>query len=85
MTAIKNATTKPKAFVSVSGVSLYEPGPTVYTENDRGKDYDFMSRLCLKWEEAAEFGEESETKLVGLPETFPSAVLQCNYYQSYSR
>lgn len=65
--AIEKATTKPKVFVSVSGVSLYEPGPTVYTENDNGKDYDFMSRLCLKWEEASNLKAESDTKLVGLP------------------
>ncbi|KAG4074256.1 hypothetical protein HA402_008665 [Bradysia odoriphaga] len=62
--AIEKATTKPKVFVSVSGVSLYEPGPTVYTEKDNGKDYDFMSRLCLKWEEAANLNAESDTKLV---------------------
>lgn len=62
--ATKKSTTKPKAFVSVSGVSLYEPGSTVYRENDNGKDYDFMSRLCLKWEEAADFKDECDTKLV---------------------
>lgn len=84
--AIKKSTAKPKAFVSVSGVSLYEPGPTVYTETDNGKDYDFMSRLCLKWEEAADFKDETDTKLVCFQKKFPSTVcLQFHYYQLYSR
>jgi len=63
--AIKKSTTKPESFVSVSGVSLYEADAAItYTEKDNGKDYDFMSRLCLKWEEAANFNEEIVTKLV---------------------
>lgn len=66
--AIKKSKTKPTAFVNISGVSLYEPGSTVYTETDNGSDYDFMSKLCLKWEEAANFNDEIDTKLVWLPE-----------------
>lgn len=66
VSAIEKSTIKPKAFVNVSGVSLYEPGRKVYTEDDVGKDYDFMSRLCLKWEEAANLRNDTVTKLVGV-------------------
>ncbi len=68
VSSIEKSKTKPEAFVSVSGVSLYEPGQTVYTESDSGKDYDFMSRLCLKWEEAANLKADCDTKLVSFRE-----------------
>ncbi|XP_064547908.1 epimerase family protein SDR39U1 [Drosophila montana] len=43
-----------KSFVNLCGVSLYRPSATkTYTEEDRGESYDYMSRLCLAWEEAA--------------------------------
>lgn len=42
------------SFVNICGVSLYKPSDSkVYTEEDKGEDYDYMSRLCLAWEEAA--------------------------------
>lgn len=80
--AIEKSVIKPKTFVSVSGVSLYEPGQTVYTENDKGKDYDFMSRLCLKWEEAANFKDKFDTKLVSIHMQYLHNVI---YYQLFSR
>lgn len=52
--AIDAATKKPNVFVNVSGVALYKPSEeTVYTEDDAGQEYDFMSKLCLAWEKAA--------------------------------
>ncbi|EDW02320.1 epimerase family protein SDR39U1 [Drosophila grimshawi] len=51
--AIKSAP-QVKSFVNVCGVSLYRPSATkTYTEADQGENYDYMSRLCLAWEEAA--------------------------------
>ncbi|XP_030387152.1 epimerase family protein SDR39U1 isoform X2 [Scaptodrosophila lebanonensis] len=42
------------SFVSMCGVSHYPPSPVkVYTEEDKVESYDFMSRLCIAWEEAA--------------------------------
>lgn len=52
---VAEAKEKPKVFINVSGVSLYKPSETkVYTEDDAGENYDFMSNLCLHWEKAAE-------------------------------
>lgn len=43
-----------QSFVNISGVSLYRPNNNkVYTEDDKGEEFDFMSRLCLEWEKAA--------------------------------
>lgn len=62
--SIVEAKNKPKVFVNISGVSLYQPSDKKYTENDNGKDYDFMSKLCLVWEEAANIPEKSNVRLV---------------------
>lgn len=52
--AITAAQQKPDVFVNISGVSLYRPNEKkVYTEEDPGEDYDFLSKLCLEWEKAA--------------------------------
>lgn len=52
--AIASAKSKPDVFINVSGVSLYRPSSTkIYTEDDKGEEYDFMSKLCLHWEQAA--------------------------------
>lgn len=52
--AIENAPTKPEVFITICGVSLYKPSDTkVYTEDDKGEDYDFLSNLCINWEKAA--------------------------------
>lgn len=64
--AIVNAKNKPKVFINVSGISLYRPSDDkVYTENDKGENYDFMSNLCLKWEEVAKLpSTETATRQV---------------------
>lgn len=64
--AIANAEKKPEVFVSVSGVSLYKPSEQkIYTENDNGEEYDYMSKLCLHWEKAADLpSTESTVRLV---------------------
>lgn len=52
--AINSAKFKPDVFINVSGVSLYRPSNTkIYSEDDAGEEYDFMSKLCLHWEQAA--------------------------------
>lgn len=56
--AIQGAAIKPDVFVNVSGVSLYKPSDKVYTEDDKGQDYDYMSKLCLEWEKAADLNSE---------------------------
>ena len=52
--AITTGQNKPEVFVNISGVSLYKPNEKkVYTEDDPGENYDFMSKLCIDWEKAA--------------------------------
>lgn len=63
--AITNAKIKPNVFVSISGVSLYRPSDSkIYTEDDKGEDFDYMSNLCLHWEKAAELPSTDKTRLV---------------------
>ncbi|XP_017866997.1 PREDICTED: epimerase family protein SDR39U1 isoform X1 [Drosophila arizonae] len=50
-----------KSFVNLCGVSLYPPSETkTYTEDDQGVNYDYMSSLCLAWEEAARSGDSKD-------------------------
>lgn len=52
--AIQAAPQRPDVFVNVSGVSIYPPDGRTYTETMQPPpEYDFMSRLCHHWEEAA--------------------------------
>lgn len=52
--AIENAQVKPDVFINLSGIALYKPDKDkVYTEDDAGEEYDFMSKLCVHWEKAA--------------------------------
>jgi len=52
--AIIKAHVKPHAFVTISGIGMYEPSNnTVYSEDSPGKEYDFLSKLCAEWEKAA--------------------------------
>lgn len=49
--AIEHAQQKPDVFINISGVSHYKPDSSrVYTEEDNGEEFDFMSKLCLHWE-----------------------------------
>ncbi|KAK4318541.1 hypothetical protein Pmani_010452 [Petrolisthes manimaculis] len=52
--AIKEAPVKPKVFVSASGVGYYPCGKDEeFDEEGPGGDFDFLSRLCSDWENAA--------------------------------
>ncbi|XP_053678343.1 epimerase family protein SDR39U1 [Anopheles nili] len=62
--AIEKATVKPCVFVNISGVSHYIPGNDSYTELSIVKDYDFMSRLCIEWERAANLSNNSICRVV---------------------
>ncbi|XP_058127398.1 epimerase family protein SDR39U1 [Anopheles ziemanni] len=57
--AIERATVKPSVFVNISGVSHYLPGKEKHTEESKVSDYDFMSRLCIEWERAANLSDNS--------------------------
>uniref|UniRef100_A0A182N0Y1 DUF1731 domain-containing protein n=1 Tax=Anopheles dirus TaxID=7168 RepID=A0A182N0Y1_9DIPT len=62
--AIERATVKPAAFVNISGVSHYAPGPVRHTEASPVAEYDFMSRLCVAWERAATLSDNSICRVV---------------------
>lgn len=63
--AIASAKSKPDVFINLSGVSAYRPSDTkIYTEDDKGEEYDFMSKLCLNWEQAAELPPSENVRLV---------------------
>lgn len=63
--AISKSAIKPEVFVNISGVSLYRPSDSkIYTEDDEGEDFDYMSKLCLHWEKAAEIPSEQNVRLV---------------------
>lgn len=52
--AIIKAPFKPKVFISISGVGIYEPSQTTeYNEGSHGESFDFLSKLCQEWESAA--------------------------------
>ncbi|XP_017150221.1 epimerase family protein SDR39U1 [Drosophila miranda] len=51
------------SFVNLCGVSSYPPSATkIYTEDDKVEGFDYMSRLCLAWEEAAHTGGEQNCR-----------------------
>lgn len=51
------------SFVNLCGVSSYPPSATkIYTEDDKVEGFDYMSRLCLAWEQAARPGGEQDGK-----------------------
>ncbi|EAT45709.1 AAEL003019-PA [Aedes aegypti] len=62
--AIEKATIKPKVFVSICGVSHYAPGPQLNTEESKTTEFDFMSRLCIEWEKAANLSDNSICRVV---------------------
>lgn len=56
---------KPEVFINISGVSLYKPNDSkIYTEDDPGEDYDFLSKLCIDWEKAATIPPEVNVRNV---------------------
>lgn len=51
---INEAKQKPAVFVTISGVGIYKPDPTrEYTEDSQCETFDFFSKLCKNWENAA--------------------------------
>lgn len=55
------------SFVNLCGVSHYPPSESkVYTEDDKVSGFDYMSKLCLAWEQAAKTGDEQDCKCVSL-------------------
>lgn len=63
--AILKSQNKPNVFVNISGVSLYRPAEDkVYTEDDKGEDFDYMSNLCLNWEQAAQIPSSEHVRSV---------------------
>jgi uncharacterized protein (TIGR01777 family) len=63
--AISEANKKPEVFVNISGVSNYKPDEKkVYTEDDAGEDYDYMSKLCMEWEKAATISKDVAVRTV---------------------
>lgn len=62
--AIQRSEKNIESFINISGVSLYKPSDRVYTEEDKGEGYDFMSNLCLEWENAASLPPESGCRVV---------------------
>lgn len=62
--AISSADVKPEVFVTVSGVGYYRPSLTEeYTEESPGGDFDFLSKLCTEWEEAAKLPSDIDTSV----------------------
>lgn len=53
------------SFVNLCGVSHYLPSESkVYNEKDKVEGFDYMSKLCLAWEQAAHSGGEEDCKRV---------------------
>lgn len=63
---VAEAEQKPEVFVNIVGVSHYKPrdDPKPYDESHPGDNFDFMSKLCVEWEKAAQLPEGSKTRLV---------------------
>lgn len=58
--AIVKAPIKPNVFISISGVGIYKPDQNIeYNELTEVKGYDFLSDLCIKWEQAAQISQSS--------------------------
>lgn len=62
--AIEKATVRPRVFVSICGVSHYAAGPQPNTEESKTVEFDFMSRLCVEWEKAANLSDNSICRVV---------------------
>lgn len=63
--AITASDKKPEVFVNISGVSLYPSNDNkVYDESFNGENFDYMSKLCIHWEKAAELPPTESTRLV---------------------
>lgn len=65
--AIIKAEKKPRIFITMSGVGVYKPDPSIVHKED-SKEYanDFWTKLVLAWENATELPESIPTKRVML-------------------
>ncbi|KAJ3663827.1 hypothetical protein Zmor_008049 [Zophobas morio] len=62
--AITDSDHKPAVFLTISGVGIYKPDKVkIYDESCAGEEYDFLSSLCHKWEDAAKL-PDSDTRQV---------------------
>jgi len=64
--AIAKSRDKPRAFVHMSGVGFYPPGPDVHDESSEGGKHDFLARLVTDWEKAAELPPDIPSRVVAL-------------------
>lgn len=63
--AITKAKSKPEVFVNISGVSSYRPSADkIYTEDDKAEEFDYLSKLNVHWEKAAELPPSENVRLV---------------------
>ncbi|GJQ84174.1 hypothetical protein Trydic_g2850 [Trypoxylus dichotomus] len=63
--AIIDAKDKPAVFVTISGVGIYKPdNHTIYSESVSVSEFDFFSKLCLEWENAAKLPSDASTRQV---------------------
>ncbi|XP_072024417.1 epimerase family protein SDR39U1-like [Amphiura filiformis] len=63
--AITQSTNPPKVFVNTSAIGIYPSSATeVYTEDFPAKDIDYMTKLCIDWEEAARLPSNHKTRQV---------------------
>ncbi|XP_055332323.1 epimerase family protein SDR39U1-like [Paramacrobiotus metropolitanus] len=59
--------TKPKVFITASGVGYYQPSPTEeYTEASSGGKHDFLAQLADAWEKASHLPRESGVRVINL-------------------
>lgn len=64
-TKIAESSSPPEVFVSSSAVGFYPPSSTVkYTEDSPPSQADWMSRLCVDWEDSAKLPDGCKTRLV---------------------
>lgn len=63
--AITDAKDKPAVFITISGVGIYKPdNHIVYSENVAVSQFDFFSKLCFEWENAAKLPSHVSTRQV---------------------
>jgi uncharacterized protein (TIGR01777 family) len=63
--AIVSAKKKPSVFVTLTGVGIYKPDKVKeYDEDSSETEFDFLSRLCHEWENAAKLPKGTSTRQV---------------------
>ncbi len=65
--AISKSENKPKVFISASGVGYYGTSETkIFSEEDKSPGNDFLSKVCIAWEEEAAKVEEFGVRRVSV-------------------